>query len=136
MGVRFPPRAKVRQKYFARLAQLVERFVYTEDVAGSSPAPRTWKRRRYVALSQVKYRALRTAISSRDTRDISRSPDTCVICRIPRWKSLRKVLLTASRNSLSTRGEAHFLPVCRILKWSGGSHRSGIVHSKMFSVEN
>ena len=25
----------------ARLAQLVERFVYTEDAAGSSPAPRT-----------------------------------------------------------------------------------------------
>ena len=28
-------------KHIARLAQLVERFIYTEDVAGSSPASRT-----------------------------------------------------------------------------------------------
>src|SRR3989338_9586900 len=66
-------------------------------------------------------------------RDILRLWDTCAICRIPRWKSLRRDYRTVLRNSLSTRGEAPFLPACRISKWSGASRGSGTNRLKLFS---
>ncbi len=58
---------------YARLAQLVERFIYTEDVAGSSPASRTKTqkpaKRRFCALCETE----RCFVSTRNRESGSRN---------------------------------------------------------------